>query len=77
MLTQRDQTATPNSSAVFGRVILSVTEARAFADAAKEAGAAITRVIESRQPSVAAMVIMLTDPDGFVVELYQPTAEER
>ena len=76
VLTKSDGQTAPNRSTDFGRVILTVSDARALAKLAAAAGYEATRVIEPKQPSIAAVIVFLKDPDGYPVELYQPTAKQ-
>jgi lactoylglutathione lyase len=61
----------------FGRVILTVADAHDLAKKAKDAGYTIVMVTEPKQPNVAAVVVFVKDPDGYTVELFQPSANPK
>jgi catechol 2,3-dioxygenase-like lactoylglutathione lyase family enzyme len=62
----------PEEKARYGRIVVVTTDARAVAKRATDAGFA-ARTLSS--PPGGSVVIFVTDPDGYQVELYQPAPQ--
>ena len=61
----------PEEKARYGRIVVVTKDAQAVAKRATDAGAA-ARTLSA--PPGGSVVIFITDPDGYQVELYQPAA---
>lgn len=61
----------PEGKARYGRIVVVAADAKAVAKRATDAGAKATT---SSAPPGGSVVIFVTDPDGYQVELYQPAA---
>ena len=61
----------PEGKARYGRIVVVTKDAQAVAKRATDAGAA-ARTLSS--PPGGSVVIFVTDPDGYQIELYQPAA---
>jgi catechol 2,3-dioxygenase-like lactoylglutathione lyase family enzyme len=62
----------PEGKARYGRIVVVTGDAKAVAKRATDAGAA-ARTLSA--PPNGSVVIFVTDPDGYQIELYQPAAE--
>ena len=61
----------PEGKARYGRIVVTTADAKAVAKRATDAGAE-ARTLSA--PPGGSVVIFVTDPDGYQVELYQPAA---
>ena len=61
----------PEGKARYGRIVVTTTDAKAVAKRATDAGFA-ARTLSA--PPGGSVVIFVTDPDGYQIELYQPAA---
>jgi catechol 2,3-dioxygenase-like lactoylglutathione lyase family enzyme len=61
----------PDGKARYGRIVVVAADAKAVAKRATDAGA-VARTLSA--PPGGSVVIFVTDPDGYQVELYQPAA---
>jgi catechol 2,3-dioxygenase-like lactoylglutathione lyase family enzyme len=61
----------PEGKARYGRIVVVTADAKAVAKRATDAGFAATTL---SAPPGGSVVIFVTDPDGYQIELYQPAA---
>jgi catechol 2,3-dioxygenase-like lactoylglutathione lyase family enzyme len=62
----------PEGKARYGRIVVVTSDAKAVAKRATDAGAA-ARTLSA--PPSGSVVIFVTDPDGYQIELYQPATQ--
>jgi catechol-2,3-dioxygenase len=62
----------PEGKAGYGRIVVTTADAKAVAKRATDAGFAV-RTLSA--PPGGSVVIFITDPDGYQVELYQPAPQ--